>query len=201
MKARVRSNIKKEIKELKRFERVDHKHVLRVTLKETAVKVKKMEQLAMKKYLDRPTPRTVKSSIEMVWPTKTKLRAIIRFREWAEEYMQWVILGGIRRVRRTGIPTYAAKLNPYGNVPGRQKGLVKGKNQFIATIQGHTGVWERQGKGKNKKLRLIHKFHDNPKYKAIFPFYRIADKAVKTFLPLEFRRVSKYYLRKSGYIK
>ena len=199
MQVSVKSNIKKFSKELNNFKKVDVPKITYITLNETAKRIHKLEQVAMKKHLDRPKPQTLKS-LYIKYATKTKLTATLLFRDWANEFMQFSILGGVRNVNNTGIPIKANKrLNQYGNIPGRKSGLIKGSNEFIATIKGHTGVWKRTGKGKNTKLKLLINFYDNPKYKAIYPFYRIAQKAVKIHLPLKFKKVADYYVKKAGY--
>ena len=199
MKVNIRSNIKKELPKLKRLKKISKEDVIRITLLETSKDAKRFAVLGMRKHLNRPTPRTL-NSIRLIYPTRKLLRAVVTFKDWAMEYMQWPILGGMRRVIRTGIPRPDAKLNQYGNIPGRQKGLLNEKNTFIATIQGHEGVWQRIGKGKNKKLKLLYEFHNNPRYEQQYRFYRIVHKAVQKFLPIKFKKVSSYYLRKEGWL-
>ena len=146
-----------------------------------------------------PKPQTL-NALFIKYARKTKPVVTLTFREWADEFMRFAVFGGIRKVNNTGIPIKANKrLNQFGNIPGRRSGLVKGKNEFIATIKGHTGVWKRTGKGKNTKLKLLINFYSNPKYEKIFPFHRVARKAVNVHLPLKFKKVADYYVRKAGY--
>jgi hypothetical protein len=199
MRVSVKSNIKEFSKDLKRFKDIDVPKITYITLNETAKRTKQLEQTAMKKYLDRPKPQTL-NALFIKYARKTKPVVTLTFREWADEFMRFAVFGGVRKVNNTGIPIKANKrLNQFGNIPGRRSGLVKGKNEFIATIKGHTGVWKRTGKGKNAKLKLLINFYSNPKYEKIFPFHRIAKKAVNIHLPLKFKKVADYYVRKAGY--
>ena len=189
----VKSNIKPFVKQLKKFQNVDIPNITRIALNETATRVKELEQVQMRKSFDRPKPQTIKS-IYVQFAKKNYPIARITFRDWAQEFIHRNIVGGIRRVKNTAVPTVNARLNQFGNIPGRKQGVVKGK-QFRATIDGIYGVWERNKNG----LKIIHRFETNPRYDAIFPFYRVANKAVKYVMPLKFEKVAKYYIKKAGY--
>jgi hypothetical protein len=189
----VKSNIKPFVKQLKKFQNVDIPNITRIALNETATRVKELEQVQMRKSFDRPKPQTIKS-IYVQFAKKNYPIARITFRDWAQEFIHRNIVGGIRRVKNTAVPTVNARLNQFGNIPGRKQGVVKGK-QFRATIDSIYGVWERNKNG----LKIIHRFETNPRYDAIFPFYRVANKAVKYVMPVKFEKVAKYYIKKAGY--
>lgn len=189
----VKSNIKPFVKQLKKFQNVDIPNITRIALNETATRVKELEQVQMRKSFDRPKPQTIKS-IYVQFAKKNYPIARITFRDWAQEFIHRNIVGGIRRVKNTAVPTVNARLNQFGNIPGRKQGVIKGK-QFRATIDGIYGVWERNKNG----LKIIHRFETNPRYDAIFPFYRVANKAVKYVMPVKFEKVAKYYIKKAGY--
>jgi hypothetical protein len=199
MKISVKSNIKEFSRDLKRFKNIDVPKITYISLNETAKRTRQLEQVAMRKYLDRPKPQTT-NSLYIKYAKKSKPTVTLLFREWADEFIRFAVFGGIRAVNNTGIPIKENKrLNKFGNIPGRRTGLVKGKNEFIATIRNHTGVWKRTGKGKNQKLKLLINFYNNPKYDKIFPFHRIAKKSVESQLPLKFKKVASYYIKKAGY--
>jgi hypothetical protein len=193
MKVSVKSNIKEFNKELKKFQRVDIPNVTRIALNETAVRIKELEQASMRKSFDRPKPQTLKS-VYVQFAKKNKLQATITFRDWAQEFIHRNIVGGVRSIINTAVPTINARLNQYGNIPGRKSGVVKGK-QFKATINGIYGVWERNKNG----LKIIHRFETNPEYKAIFPFYTIANKAAKKLYAIKYEKIANYYVKKAGY--
>ena len=58
MKVSVKSNIKEFSKDLKRFKDIDVPKITYISLNETAKRARKLEQVAMRKYLDRPKPQT-----------------------------------------------------------------------------------------------------------------------------------------------
>jgi len=193
MKVSIKSNVKQFNKELKKFQRVDIPNVTRIALNETAVRIKELEQVSMRKSFDKPRPSTIKS-VYVQFAKKNKLEATITFRDWAQEYIHRNIVGGVRSIINTAVPTINARLNQYGNIPGRKSGVVKGK-QFKATINGIYGVWERNKNG----LKIIHRFETNPVYKAIFPFYRVANKAAAKLYPIKYEKIANYYIKKAGY--
>jgi len=193
MKVSIKSNVKQFNKELKKFQRVDIPNVTRIALNETAVRIKELEQVSMRKSFDKPRPSTIKS-VYVQFAKKNKLEATITFRDWAQEYIHRNIVGGVRSIINTAVPTINARLNQYGNIPGRKSGVVKGK-QFKATINGIYGVWVRNKNG----LKIIHRFETNPVYKAIFPFYRVANKAAAKLYPIKYEKIANYYIKKAGY--
>lgn len=193
MRVKIETNIKPVMKNFRKFQNVDIPNITRIAINETATRVKELEQQGMHKHLDRPRKQTI-NSLYVIFARRNKLEAVIRFRDWAQDFMRLQIKGGIRKVNNTAVPTSNAKLNVYGNIPGRKAGVVKGK-QFRATIDGIYGVWERNKNG----LKIIHRFETNPKYEKRFPFYRIAGKAIRYIWPAKFKKVSNYYIRKAGF--
>ncbi len=86
-------------------------------------------------------------------------------------YLKYQIDGGIRSSsKKFAIPTDNAKLNKYGNIPGKKSGVVKGKNQKILTINNMTGVYQTH---KDRTVKLLIAFKDKAVYKIKFPFYKI----------------------------
>lgn len=193
MRVKIETNIKPVMKNFRKFQNVDIPNITRIAINETAVRVKELEQQGMHKHLDRPRKQTI-NSLYVIFARKNKLEAVVRFRDWAQDFMRLQIKGGIRKVNNTAVPTSNAKLNIYGNIPGRKAGVVKGE-QFRATIDGIYGVWERNKNG----LKIIHRFETNPRYEKRFPFYRIAGKAIRYTWPTKFKKVSNYYIRKAGF--
>lgn len=193
MRVKIETNIKPVMKNFIKFQNVDIPNITRIAINETATRVKELEQQGMHKHLDQPRKQTI-NSLYVIFARRNKLEAVVRFRDWAQDFMRLQIKGGIRKVNNTAVPTSNAKLNIYGNIPGRKAGVVKGK-QFRATIDGIYGVWERNKNG----LKIIHRFETNPMYEKRFPFYRIAGKAIRYTWPAKFKKVSNYYIRKAGF--
>lgn len=132
------------------------------------------------KKLDRPTRQTV-NSFRVKYSNKRKLVGEVFILPWAYDYLKYQIEGGTRttnRKRGTGIPTTNARLNQYGNIPNRKKGLIKKKTQFAATIRGVSGIWERVGRG-GQQVKLVVLFEKQVQYKARFPFHKIVQGVVK----------------------
>jgi len=192
MRVKIETNIKPVMKQFVKFQKVDIPNITRIAINETAVRVKEIEQAGMKKHLDKPRKQTI-NALFVQFARRNKLEATITYRDWAQSFMKLQIFGGIRKVTNTAVPTVNARLNQYGNIPGRKAGVVKGK-QFKATIDGIYGVWQRNKNG----LKIIHRFETNPKYESRFPFHRIGLKAIRHTWPRKFKKVSTYYLRKAG---
>jgi hypothetical protein len=193
MRVKIETNIKPVMKQFVKFQKVDIPNITRIAINETAVRVKEIEQAGMKKHLHKPRKQTI-NALFVQFARRNKLEATITYRDWAQSFMKLQIFGGIRRVTNTAVPTVNARLNQHGNIPGRKTGVVKGKNQFRATINGIYGVWQRNKNG----LKIIHRFESNPQYEARFPFHRIGLKAIRHTWPRKFKKVSSYYLRKAG---
>jgi len=138
----------------------------------TGNKLDKVLGQQMEQKLNNPTPAT-KKAFYRLRATKTKLRGVLGFRDWAAKYMQYQIEGGTRSSgKKFAIPTSNAKLNKYGNIPNKRAGVVKKKNQKIMTVKGMTGVYETH---KDRTLKLIIAFKNSATYRAKFPFYKIAE--------------------------
>ena len=132
-------------------------------------------QKQMVKKLDRPMARTTKAFYRIP-ARKTSLTGVLGFTDWANKFMQYLVFGGVRNPEgsKVGVPyEQNAKLNKFGNIAGRKSGLIKKKTQFISNIKDIDGVWERQ---KDRSAKLLVAFKNSVTYKAMFPFYKIADK-------------------------
>lgn len=161
-------------------------------LNRTASQTQRVLKFMMRKKLDRPTSWTVNG---ILYDKAHKRQGSLlqssvfiggsegsRFGQDRVKYMGWQVEGGVRTAggMGTGVPTANAKLNQYGNIPNRKAGLVK-KNQFIATIGGVSGVWERTKRTKRKasRLKLMVAFEKQVSYKPKFPFYKIATRVIR----------------------
>ena len=135
---------------------------------------------SMPNYIDNPTPFTLRG-FGLTFATKTNPRARVFIKNLQAKYLIWQIEGGVRsaRGRGTGVPTPNRKLNQYGNIPGRRSGLVKGKRQFIADINGRPGVWERTGGRTNAGQRLLVSFHKRVTYRKRWPYYKLVNQIYK----------------------
>ena len=195
-------NIKADLKPLnKQISRVHKKQIpfaTSVALNKTGVKIlsalganaqKKFEGGATKQAMRAfKTPKGLRGNKPNIsFSTKKNLTTTIFMPKWAEKFLIYQVKGGTRTANNkagTGVPYKPnANLNQFGNIKGRKAGLVKGKKQFIATIKGITGVWERYGT-KLRQVKLIVAFeksvdYNNPK----FPFFQIGEMVYKSQFP------------------
>lgn len=135
------------------------------------------------------TPRNRGVNRNIIYSTKKDLRTILFLPDWAAKYLKYQIEGGIRITKGagTGVPTRNKSLNQFGNIKGRKSGLIKGKKQFIATIQGVQGVWEKYGR-KGKDARLLIAFEKNPRYDKKFKYYETITTMARVHLKLQLKK-------------
>lgn len=158
--------------------------------------VKQAIDQQMTQVLDRPTKFT-RNAIGIKFSNKRTLQAEVFVKPIQIEYLRWQIFGGTRSSlsqQGIGVPTKNKKLNQYGNIPGRRKGLIKGKKQFIATIRGVTGVWERYGGKRNPQVRLLVAFEQQVKYSKRLPFFKTAQITANKMLFKRFNQAMAYAL-------
>jgi len=175
-------NVKSDIDKLKKkLTNIQHKQIpfaASQAINDTAVDAQKALKVQAPKKLDRPTRSTI-NSFRVKRSTKRNLTGEVFILPWAWAYLKYQIEGGTRRAsgQGTGVPVNA-RLNKFGNIPARKKGLVKKKSQFIATIRGIAGVWERTGRG-GKTLKLVTAFEKSVQYSKRFAFKKIVGGVVK----------------------
>ena len=179
---RITDNLKQVEKELKRKQRKHIPEATRWALNNTAKKVVNALKAQTEKRLDRPIPFTV-NAYAIQFAKKTNLQSSIFIKDIQAKYLQWVIDGGVNAPgRKIAVPTRQAKLNKYGNIPGKRTGLIKGKKEFRKTKTG-VGVWTI---GKNPQLLIVLK--DSITYtKKLLPFFRIGEGVVSNVLPKQLR--------------
>lgn len=187
----VRTNVKEVTKGLTKLQRQQIPFATSLALNKTGQLVLAgLQRTAQKTFDGGATPSTLRAlkppkglkgrRHNIIFSTKRDLRTTIFLPDWAANYLKYQIDGGIRPTdgSGTGVPTRNRRLNKYGNIPGRRSGLVKGNKQFISTIKGIDGVWERYGpKGRN--VRLLIAFEKNPKYRKKFTYFETATKMAK----------------------
>ena len=127
----------------------------------------------MDKKLDRPTPFT-KRDFFINKAKKNLLVGVLLMKDIVANYMHFQIEGGTRQTgKRIPVPYQPnARLNKFGNIIGKKTGLIKKSTQFMGTVGGTEGVYERTKDG----LKLIIGFERSVNYTPRFPFYTIASK-------------------------
>ena len=179
MQISIKSDLKKLTKDLNNLQKKQIPFATSQAINDTLLDSQKALKAQAVKKLDRPTRSTV-NSFRIKRSTKRGLVGEVFILPWAWEYLKYQVEGGVRRSsgKGTGVP-FNSKLNKYGNIPGRKKGLVKKKNQFIGTIKGITGVWERVSRG-GRAVKLITAFEKEVQYKPRFPFHKIVQGVIKS---------------------
>ena len=172
-------NVKSNIKEITKFTTTVQKKQIpfatSVAINDTLFDLKKEMAKQMDKKLDRPTPFT-KRGFFINKAKKNLLVGVLLMKDVVANYLQYQIDGGIRTDSKyLPIPFVPnARLNKFGNIIGKKTGLIKKNTQFIGTVKGTTGVWERTNKG--QRVKLIIGFERSANYRPRFPFYLIAEK-------------------------
>lgn len=176
----VESNIKEVQKWLTKVEKQQVPFATSQALNATAFDARKALRAQAVKKLDRPTKFTV-DSFQVRKASKRKLFAEVFIEGKRARYLKYQIEGGTRRSKLAGIPVNV-KLNKFGNIPGfgsKKKvwldGRAKAKNQFVATVRGTKGLWQRM---RGNKLRLLVAFETQARYSRRFPFFRIVQGVV-----------------------
>ncbi len=193
-------DIKGDLKAIRKdLNRTQKKLLPQATVKainKTLFQIMDAEKAQLHKKLDKPNPFTQKAfKINMAKPNQHTIEGDIHIQPNRWKYLKWAVDGGTK-TGELGVPIKAnAKLNKYGNIPGRGKDrYIKGKKQFRATINGVDGVWAKTGGKNNPKLKLMVVFKRSLNYKKIFPFHKIADRLATNM----FKRNIAYALRKPG---
>jgi len=164
------------------------KYATAVALTKTAWSVKADEVKALDNHLNKPTPFT-KRAYRVQRATKRRLVSSVYAAPIQDKYLQHQVHGGTSKGH---VPGKRQKLNAYGNLPRR---ATKRKNTFSATIKGVSGVWQRKGRGKSKKVILVAHFPSSRSYSKRLPFYRVARGTVDKRFPNHYRNEFKKAMR------
>jgi hypothetical protein len=188
MQISVSSNINKVARQLSREAKTQIPFATASAINNTAFSVRKAVQVQLPKYIDRPTPYTVRG-VRVDKAKKTLLQGSVFFIPRVAEYMWYQVEGGTRRASKKwiAVPTGNVKLNKYGNVPRSKKGLIKTNRQFIGKINETTGVWQG-GTRAEPRIKLLHKFVKQAQYKRRFPFYKISQGLINSQFDKEFAK-------------
>ena len=175
MQIKIKDNIKQFSKGLSKFEQKQIPFATMRGINDTLFGLRKEMAKQTVKKLDRPTPATQKG-FQIKKANKKTLTGLLFIKDFVADYLKFQIDGGTRSTgRKIPVPfTPNARLNKFGNIPNKRKGLIKRPTkQFITQINGVSGVYEKQGRG-GKQLKLIIAFEDSVVYdKKPFPFYKI----------------------------
>ena len=147
-------------------------------LNRTMSAIEQAELNAMEQHLDRPTPFTM-NALGLFKAYPNRLQTTLFVKDIQAAYLKTPILGG--NVDNTIVPVLSnARLNQYGNLPGRRPGLAgvagRSKKRFVGKVRGKTGVWERLADRRLKPIAVVDK--DAPRAKRL-PFYEVATEVIQ----------------------
>lgn len=157
-------------------------------LNRTARAVEQHELVEMERRLDRPTPFTLDAFV-LKKATPGNLVVELRIKPIQASYLRHAIFGG--RLKANVTPVLAnARLNLYGNLPGKRRGLAgvagRAKTKFVGEINGRFGVWQRYGRG-GSKVRLLAYVARNVQRTKRWDFLGIAQRVVDERLARDVR--------------
>ena len=193
----VKGDLKPLIKHMSKVQKRQIPFASANAINSTLFDIMKAEKYFLPKKLDRPTKYTM-NAFKINKAKKTMLVGDIHVMPERYKYLKYAIEGGTR-TGNIGVPTKHAKLNKHGNIPKKWLGLIKNKNQFIATLNNISGVWERghynkkgsftsKGKSASTALKLVVAFEKSVSYKKRFPFFKIAEKVARKNFQRNFKK-------------
>ena len=158
------------------------------TLTQLAFQAMQEEKQQAPKYLDRPTPFTIKG-FRYKKANKRNLVSEVYIDGAAanRSYMKYSIDGGVSRPKKSAMihPAKNSKLNKYGNLPRNYvKKAMANKAKFFSGVpkgmQGddNSGIWQRYGTKNNQRIRMVAQWRKSRSYQARFPFYEITGDVV-----------------------
>ena len=158
------------------------------TLTKLAFEAMQQEKQQAPKYLDRPTPFTIKG-FRYKKANKRNLVSEVYIDGAAanRSYMKYSIDGGVSRPKKSAMihPAKNSKLNKYGNLPRNYvKKAMANKAKFFSGVpkgmQGddNSGIWQRYGTKNNQRIRMVAQWRKSRSYQARFPFYEITGDVV-----------------------
>lgn len=160
-------------------------------LNNIAFRVQKQEKIKAKKEIDRPIPFTLRGfRVKKANKMRLESRVFIAPIQW--EYLQHIVSDSVRYPKRKfiGVPVKDnVKINKYGNVTGKRKGLIKNKTMFIGKVKGISGVWQRgrvSKKGQfssvrkkgDSSVRLLYRLKSQTRYERSFNYFKHAKKVI-----------------------
>ena len=197
MQIKVKANIKEFSKKVALLEKDLVPSAASRAINKTLEMLQLQQKTLQRKYLDRPKPTTQKAYF-IRYASKRTLVGSLNIKDFAEEYLQYQIRGGFRYSdKKNPVPIEGnARLDQYGNIRGRRRGLIKNKKQFIGEIKGITAVWERVGKYGVKPIILL--TENFARYETKFPFFREGQKFVDKHFKRQMRVAFARAKRRAG---
>jgi len=165
-------------------------------INDVAFQSRRALQVNAEKQLDNPTPFTLRG-FAVQRSNKRNLVGYVYVNKIQEQYLQFQIEGGIRKDKEVGrvLVPVNARLNKYGNIPGKKTGVVKQKKRFAAERNGVKGIWERRGGKKNGRVVLVAAYHDKAVYTKRLAFHKTVAGVVNNNIAKHFEKRLRLALR------
>jgi hypothetical protein len=211
----MRVNIQADVKEFTRkwnsTRRKKIPSIIRNTLNDLAMGSRTRLQQTLPKYVDKPTPFTLKS-ILFEKTDKHKLESKVGFLSatfpkkarranigtYPSDYMSLLTHGGTRLPKRKAIavPTNSYKTNKFGNIKrGDIRRLLNKPNYFSDSIKGRDGIFKRD---KKNNVTMVIAFEPETTYQGGYPFYSIVRHYVNGNFKKKFEKNFKQVFAREG---
>ena len=212
MQISVKNDIKQLTKDLNKVQSRQIPFAVSSALSTLAFDCRKTLQTILPDYIDKPTPFTTRS-IQVKKATKKNLVAEVGFASKTfgrlpknagtvpADYMGLQITGGTRQPKKQSIPvpTKHLRTNKFGNIPkGRISKLLADRDKYFSGVpkgmdQSAAGIWQKMGKKRPGKIRMVVAWEPKADYQKRLPFKRVMEKTVKQ----NFRKRFDHSLRKA----
>ena len=192
----VEANFSRMFKHLTDVERKQIPFAASQAINDVAFQSRTALQTNAKKQLDRPTPFTLRGFMVRT-ANKRNLEGYVYVNKIQEKYLQFHIEGGDRKDKQVGrvLVPVNARLNKYGNMPGKKTGVTKQAKRFTGVRKGVKGVWERRGGKKNPRVVLVAAYHNKATYQKRFAFYETVHGVVNNNITKHFHKRLRLALR------
>lgn len=200
MKLSIKTNAKTFEQSLNRKANKQIPYAGMVALNNVAFKIRAAEQEAMDKHLANPTPFT-RRGVRVKKASKKHLVARVFIAPIQAGYLKYEVDGGTRTPKKRALVIPAMqKVNKYGNMPkGTIKRLLKNPKVFSGVPRGKgnrpAGIYKRMGSKRNRKLRLMIRYHQKATYRKQLPFYETAARTAQLHFQREYAKAMDRALR------
>ncbi|MEP1612675.1 MAG: hypothetical protein ABJL72_12235 [Roseobacter sp.] len=192
----MRLNISNNIKEVQRgLNDVAQRQIPFATslaINDVLNEIKRNTEKRMRRVLHNPTPFTLRG-VAVRRSSKRNQTGIVFIKDIQAEYLKRLEEGGDRRPnRRALLVPVGQRVNKYGNLPRGAVGRTLAKPAvFSGSPKGNAragGIYQRIGKGRSARLKLLIHYTDIARYIPKLGFQRGAQKTANARLPSAMRK-------------
>ncbi|WP_282130134.1 hypothetical protein [Roseobacter litoralis] len=149
--------------------------------------IKRNFEKRLRRVLNNPTPFTLKA-VAVRRANKRTLTGTVFIKDIQAGYLKWLEDGGRRQPNRRAILVpVRQRVNKYGNLPrGAVRRTLAKATTFSGAPKGKpgaAGVYQRVGKGRTSKLKLLLHYADAARYKPRLGFNSSARRTAEARLP------------------